>query len=89
MGSHRVGHDWSDLAAAADILGNFKEENLQFPRCLAGSVAPTSIILLNYESFSGQSKDSLEVGFSSFQNKIKLEKKKKNFHSDYNKGSGC
>ena len=33
MGSHRVGHDWSDLAAASFLLQYFQYKLLSFPFC--------------------------------------------------------
>ena len=41
MGSHRVGHDWSDLAAAAAAFGNkYSEHLLDFNSFLRSSFPP-------------------------------------------------
>ena len=34
MGSHRVGHDWSDLAAAADFLQRFNYQSQNILECI-------------------------------------------------------
>ena len=74
MGSHRVGHDWSDLAAAAVQVGEGKmtpSRTMQGPThvwlntyqfCLCGSLPSTWFLILIVGFLEGQSLQSGEDG---------------------------
>ena len=51
MGSHRVGHNWSDLAAAAADVNKFKLKKIKSTYFVPSTVGGTGIATMNITEF--------------------------------------